>query len=82
MTVVEVTFSGIPAWLLSIYLVELGGTQEGERTARGEGWTARLVPQKTQVGGFRIGRVRVTITGPAAQETMEALRRKARRGGG
>ncbi len=82
MTSAEATFSGVPAWLLAAYLIELGGAQKEDGGVRGEGWTARLVPDKTRVGGFQVGRVTVSIEGPAAGETLAALRRKAQRGGG
>jgi hypothetical protein len=80
--VAQVTFSGIPAWLLVTYLVELGGAQDEEGTVRGDGWTARLVSRTAQLGGLVIGRVTVTIEGRAAEETMAGLRKKAQRGGG
>ncbi len=78
----EVTFGGIPVWLLTTYLGELGGTQEEEGIVRGERWTATLVSHKAQLGALAIGRVTVTIKGSAEEETMEALRKKALRGGG
>jgi hypothetical protein len=82
MTVAEVTFSGVPAWLLADYLVELGGTQDEPGTVRGAGWTARLVSSERKVGRLSLGRVTVTIEGGGAEETMAALRKKAQRGGG
>ncbi len=78
-----VTFGGVPAWLLRAYLVELGGVEDGDATTvRGPGWTARLEPHAGSAGALRIGRVTVAIEGPAAEETMSALRSKAQRGGG
>lgn len=78
----EVTFGGVPAWLLVAYLEELGGERHGEDTVRGEGWTATLVRSKGGRGGITVGQVTVTIEGQAAEETMAALRKKAQRGGG
>ncbi len=78
----EATFGGVPAWLLAIYLVELGGAQDGEEVVRGDGWEARLAPHPRTPGTFAIGRVTVTIEGAAAEETLAALRKKAMRGGG
>lgn len=79
---IAITFGGVPAWLLRTYLVELGGTAGGDRTVTGPGWTARLDARSHGAGHIRIGRVTVSIEGPAAAETMAALRRKAQRGGG
>jgi hypothetical protein len=78
----EITFSGIPAWLLIAYLVEMGGTEKDVGTVHGEGWTARLASDKRKVGSIAIGRVTVTIEGVAGDETMAVLRKKAQRGGG
>jgi hypothetical protein len=78
----EITFGGIPAWLLTAYLVEMGGAEDGNETVRGERWTAKLASDKRRVGSIALGRVTVTIDGPAAEETMAVLRKKAQRGGG
>jgi hypothetical protein len=82
MTVQEITFTGVPAWLLAIYLVEMGGEKDESGTVRGEGWTAKLEASKSRIGSFALGRVTVTIEGGRAAETMAALRKKAMRGGG
>jgi hypothetical protein len=81
-TVREVTFGGIPEWLLATYLVEMGGTAGEEGVVRGEGWTAKLVSLKAKAGGLVLGRVTVTMEGPSADDAMEVLRKKAQRGGG
>ena len=78
----EVTFGGIPAWLLATYLTEMGGTFDDERTIRGDGWTATLTSHNMPAGGLGLGRVTVAIEGVAAEATMAALRKKAQRGGG
>ncbi len=77
-----VTFSGVPAWLLTAYLVELGGAEEDDGTIHGEGWSARLVAQKAAVGSIVLGQVQVMIEGVRSDEVMSVLRRKAQRGGG
>ncbi len=75
------TFNGVPAWLLTDYLVGLGGEANGD-TVTGPGWTATLNAPPRPPGSLGLGRVTVTIEGPAAAETLAALRVKARRGGG
>ncbi len=82
MTAEEITFTGVPAWLLAIYLVEMDGEEDEAGTVRGDGWTARLDSSTSQMGSFALGRVTVTIEGREAGETMAALRKKAMRGGG
>ncbi len=78
---VQVVFGGMPAWLLEAYLVELGGRSEGEGGAvAGDGWRATLASARGT--GIAIGRVTVTVEGEHAQRVVEALRRKAQRGGG
>lgn len=78
----EITFSGVPAWLLTAYLVELGGSEGDDGTVHGEGWAARLTAEKAAVGSIALGRVTVSIEGAGAEATMTALRKKAQRGGG
>jgi len=78
----EITFSGVPAWLLIAYLVEMGGTEDGHEAVRGDRWTAKLASGRRKIGSIAIGRVTVTIEGAAAEETMAVLRKKAQRGGG
>ena len=77
-----VTFSGVPAWLLTAYLVELGGAEGDDGTVHGEGWAARLTAEKAAVGSIALGRVSVTIEGVRSDEIMAILRKKAQRGGG
>jgi hypothetical protein len=79
---VQVTFSGVPGWLLVAYLVEMGGTDRDDGSVRGEGWTARLAAYKAKVGSIALGRVNVTIKGVRSDEAMAVLRKKAQRGGG
>jgi len=76
----EVTFGGMPAWLLEEYLVELGGARSGDRSVAGDGWRATLTAAPTTPPA--IARVTVAIEGPRASELMQQLRTKAQRGGG
>ena len=69
-------------WLLADYLSDLGGRRTGDALVAGEGWTATLVRGDKPPGGLGIGRVTVTIEGPAASRIMLLLREKAMRGGG
>lgn len=78
----EATFGGVPRWLLAAYLEELGGAPGDEGTIRGDGWTARLHSHPREPGGLAPARVTVVLTGPRAARTLEALRKKAMRGGG
>ncbi len=64
------------------YLVEMGGTEDGNEVVRGAGWAAKLASGRRKIGSIAIGRVTVTIEGAAAEETMAVLRKKAQRGGG
>lgn len=77
----QVVFGGMPAWLLEAYLVELGGRPEGG-VVNGGGWRATLDARKAGSDTIGIARVTVTIEGERAALVMEALRKKAQRGGG
>jgi hypothetical protein len=81
MAVQRAEFNGIPAWLLADYLVSLGGEAD-DGTVRGKGWTARLTAAVRAPGSLALGRVLVEVEGPASEDTIAALRIKARRGGG
>ncbi|MBI5285820.1 MAG: DUF1952 domain-containing protein [Chloroflexi bacterium] len=77
----QVVFGGMPAWLLATYLVELGGERGDDGTAvSGDGWRATLENRGGWTGG--IARISVTIEGERSAAVMEALRKKAQRGGG
>ena len=78
----DVTFGGVPAWLLGDYLVDLGGQRSHDSTVAGDGWRATLAAHPRPPGAHSVGRVTVTIEGPEAKRVMEELRRKAQRGGG
>lgn len=79
---VTVTFGGVPGWLLRAYLLELGGMETPDGGVQGSDWRARLEADSGGAGHLRVGRVTVTIEGAGAAGVMEALRRKAQRGGG
>jgi hypothetical protein len=79
----QVVFGGMPAWLLEAYLVELGGRRdEAGGAVDGDGWRATLAPVPGRGGGIAIARVTVTIEGEQAAAVLQALRKKAQRGGG
>lgn len=78
----EATFGGVPPWLLAAYLEELGGAPGDEGTFQGDGWTARLRSHARGPDALAPGRVTVVLTGPRAAQALEALRKKAMRGGG
>ena len=78
----EVVFHGVPVWLLHIYLAELGGAQDQDRIVRGTGWTATLTADKLRIGSLEIGRVTVSLEGPAAEGIVDSLSKKAQRAGG
>ncbi len=77
----QVVFGGMPAWLLAAYLVELGGESIDDAAAvSGDGWHATIESRGGWTGG--IARISVTIEGERSAAVMEALRKKAQRGGG
>lgn len=78
----EALFTGVPAWLLVDYLVQLGGANGRDGSITGEGWTAQVTAIPRAQGSLALGQVTVTIAGPRAAEAMADLRVKARRGGG
>lgn len=78
----EVTFGGVPGWLLAAYLEELGGMPIDAHTIRGDGWTATLFAHERPAGSLAVGHVTVALSGPRGEAILEILRRKAMRGGG
>lgn len=78
----EATFGGVPTWLLIAYLEELGGQRRGERVVEGAGWSAALIEEERPTGTLAVRRVTVRLAGPGAALVLEALRKKALRGGG
>lgn len=75
-------FGGMPVWLLETYLEELGGVRTLDGVVAGDGWRATLVSARGGAGDIAIARVTVTIEGERAGGILEALRKKAQRGGG
>jgi len=76
---------GIPLWLLRAYLVEAGGTAEGDNIVVGDGWQVRLTQLADfEVGSLRVGAIRVEWEGEgeAFARMQELLEQKLLRGGG
>ena len=64
--------TGVPLWLLRDYLVDAGGTADGDREVAGDGWTATLHDAPDHVvGSLRVGRVRLVLSG--ADEAVDLL---------
>lgn len=78
----QAVFGGMPVWLLEAYLEELGGTPASEAVIQGDGWRATLTSARGGPGHIAIARVTVTVEGDRAAAILEALRKKAQRGGG
>ena len=78
----EIVFHAVPLWLLNAYLAELGGAQDQNGIVRGTGWTAKVAADKVRLTSLEIGRVTVTLEGPAAEEIIVSLDKKAQRAGG
>jgi hypothetical protein len=76
---------GIPLWLLRAYLVEAGGTAEGDQIVVGDGWQVRLTQlEDFEVGSLRVGEIRVEWEGQgeAFARMQEILEQKLLRAGG
>jgi hypothetical protein len=76
---------GIPLWLLREYLVEAGGTAQGDHIIVGNGWQARLTQlQDFEVGSLCVGEIRVEWEGEgeAFERMQELLQQKLLRAGG
>lgn len=83
--VLEREMNGMPLWLLRDYLVDLGGTAEGELRVSGNGWEADLAQMDDyHIGSLSVGRVRLVWRGDEAaqQEILPALEKKLLRAGG
>ena len=76
--------TGLPAWLLREYLVELGGTAEDERVL-GDCWLARVTAAEPRtVGALSVGQVRFELVASprALAHILPALEKKLLRAGG
>ncbi|HWQ84550.1 MAG TPA: DUF1952 domain-containing protein [Anaerolineales bacterium] len=76
---------GIPIWLLSAYLVEIGGAELDSGVIAGQGWKIQLQQLADfQVGSIRVGQVRLDLEAePAVYPALnEALDKKLLRAGG
>ena len=76
---------GIPLWLLSEYLQEMGGALIDEHFIRAEGWSVRL----TRMEPFRLGslvvaqtRLDIEVEDHLADEFMNQFAKKTLRAGG
>jgi len=81
----DLVVTGVPLWLLRDYLVDAGGTADGDHTVRGDGWTATLAQAEDHVvGSLRVGRVRIVVTGDddAVARTWASLEPRLIRAGG
>jgi hypothetical protein len=81
----EKTVTGVPAWLLRDYLVELGGSVAGDERVDGTGWSASLLPlEDRQVGSLTIGQVQLTLRGQPLEvaRVQSELQKRLIRGGG
>jgi hypothetical protein len=75
----------IPFWLMTEYLIELGGQAVGEGRVIGDGWDAEFARiEDFKIGSIKIGRLSLKIEGDsAAMETLlPQLELKLLRGGG
>jgi hypothetical protein len=76
---------GIPLWLLREYLVEAGGTADGDHIVKGDGWQVRLTQlEDFEVGSLRVGEIRVEWAGQgeAFEHMRKLLEQKLLRAGG
>lgn len=76
---------GIPLWLMRAYLVEAGGTQDGEHRVVGDGWEVRLTQlEDFRVGSLSVGQIRVELVGTpdGMAQILPELEKKLLRAGG
>jgi hypothetical protein len=76
---------GIPLWLLSEYLQEMGGTLIDEHFIRAEGWSVRLTRMEPfRLGSLVVGQTRldIEVEDHLADEFMNQFAKKTLRAGG
>jgi hypothetical protein len=78
---------GVPLWLMTKYLIELGGiTTEAKNTIAGDGWQATVrEAEPARIGPtLKVGRIAVEFSGspPDIADLLERLHWKTMRGGG
>jgi len=75
---------GIPLWLLSEYVQEMGGTLIDEHLIRAEGWSVRLTRMEPfRLGSLEVGQTRldIEIEDQLADEFMQQFAKKTLRAG-
>lgn len=85
MDTVDRIIRGIPAWLMGIYLQELGGIAGGNGRFTGPGWSAQVAQiEDFQLGSLRVGQIRLQIEGEAhvMPDLLKKIETKLLRGGG
>ncbi len=81
----QLSLRGIGPWLVTLYLTELGGRDQGNGCVTGEGWRATIEKgEPVTVGSIHLGVTQVAIEGdPAIVDViMAAFQKKAMRAGG
>ena len=76
---------GIPLWLLSEYLQEMGGTLVNEHQIQAEGWCVRLTRMEPfRLGSLEVGQTRldIEVEDHLADEFMSQFAKKTLRAGG
>lgn len=76
---------GIPLWLLSEYLQEMGGTLIDEHQIQAEGWSVRLTRMEPfRLGSLVVGQTRldIEVEDHLADEFMNQFAKKTLRAGG
>ncbi|MHC4959437.1 MAG: DUF1952 domain-containing protein [Planctomycetota bacterium] len=76
---------GIPLWLLRDYMVDEGGTAEGDTVVVGDGWRMTLTQlDDFRIGSLVVGEIRVELDGDpdAIARILPILEQKLVRAGG
>jgi len=80
----EWTQRGIPLKIFQDYLIDLGGSPDGDGRVTGPGWQARLQRvEDFQIGSLRVGQLRVELEGQpeALDDLLPRLEKKLLRAG-
>ena len=81
----KLSLRGIGVWLVTLYLVELGGQEIEPGWVVGEGWQAHVVAgEPAHIGSIRLGVTEVQLSGEegTVKAILPGLKRKALRAGG
>ncbi|MDT8307152.1 MAG: ubiquitin-like small modifier protein 1 [Anaerolineae bacterium] len=76
---------GIPLWLMREYLVEAGGTRDGDGRVIGDGWEVLLTElDDFRIGSLSVGQIRVELSGTPSgmAQILPELEKKLLRAGG